>query len=432
MTAPVIAHTLPNGMLVLVKETHSAPVATSWIWYRVGSRNESPGQTGISHWVEHMLFKGTPQFPAGHLDRLIARNGGVFNGFTWIDYTAYYETLPADRIALGIEIESDRMVNALFEPEEVESERTVIIAELEGHANEPETWLDEAVKTTAFTRHPYRHPVIGYPEDLAAMNRDDLYTYYQTFYMPNNAVLVLVGDFHADTMLRMAEEAFGHLPSGPSLPLVRSVEPEPQGERRVIVRRPGPATYIQLGYLVPGCRSPDFAPLAVLDATLSGAKSLTFMGGGTQTNRSARLYPALVERELATSAWSIVTPSRDPYLFELGATVRAHTDPAQVEAAIIAEIAKIQQDGIAEGELSRAQKQLRAQVAYGSESVTNQAMQLGMWETLDSYQRVETLLDELASVTADDVRRVAQTYLIERRRSVGYFIPDDPDTSSSR
>ncbi|MEI7772782.1 MAG: pitrilysin family protein, partial [Chloroflexales bacterium] len=169
MSDSVIAHTLPNGMLVLLKEARSAPVATSWIWYRVGSRNEAPGRTGVSHWIEHMLFKGTPQIPAGELDRLVARNGGVFNGFTWIDYTAYYETLPADRIALGLQIESDRMANALFEEEEVASERTVIISELEGYANEPETWLDEAVKDAAFTRHPYRHPVIGYRADLEAM-----------------------------------------------------------------------------------------------------------------------------------------------------------------------------------------------------------------------------------------------------------------------
>ncbi|NTV63737.1 MAG: insulinase family protein [Oscillochloris sp.] len=425
MSTPVIAHTLPNGMLVLLKESHGAPVATSWIWYRVGSRNEAPGLTGISHWVEHMLFKGTPSIPAGELDRLIARNGGVFNGFTWIDYTAYYETLPADRIALGLTIESDRMANALFEEEEVDRERTVIIAELEGYANEPETWLDEALKTTAFSRHPYRHPVIGYRDDLEAMTRDDLYQHYQTFYMPNNAVLVLVGDFKADTMLRMAEESFGQLPVGPALPAVRSVVPAPQGERRVTVRRPGPASYLQIGYLVPGCQSPDFAPLAILDAALSGAKSLTFMGGGTQTNRSARLYSALVESGLAASAWSVVTPSRDPYLFELGATVSEHIDPTAVEAALINEISRIQQDGIAEAELARARKQMRAQVAYGSESVTNQAMQLGMWETLDSYRRVDTLLDELAAVSAEDVRRVAQDYLTERRRTVAHFVPDE-------
>jgi zinc protease len=423
MTAPVQAHTLPNGMLVLTREAHSAPVATSWIWYRVGSRNEPSGQTGISHWVEHMLFKGTPSIPRGEFDRLIARNGGTFNGFTWVDYTAYYETLPADRIELGLQIESDRMMNTIFDAAEVDSERTVIISELEGYANYPETWLDEAVKAIAFTAHPYHHPVIGYKSDLLAMSRDELYAYYQTFYMPNNAVLVLVGDFKTDAMLAKVERYFADLPRGPELPKLRSVEPEPQGERRVTIRRPGPAEYVQIGYLAPDCRSPDFAPLAVLDAVLSGAKALSFMGGGAQTNRSARIYKALVESELAAAAWSNYMPTRDPYLMELSATVREDHTADEVEAALVAEVEKIQHDGVGEAELAKVLKQVRAQIAYGAESVTNQALQIGMWEVLDSYRRVDTLLDELSAVSAEDVRRVAQSYLTEKRRVVGHFVP---------
>ncbi len=425
--SPIQSHTLPNGMLVLTKEVHSAPVATSWIWYRVGSRNEPSGCTGISHWVEHMLFKGTPTIPRGEFDRLIARNGGTFNGFTWVDYTAYYETLPADRIGLGLQIESDRMVNALFEDAEVESERTVIISELEGYANYPETWLDEAVKAAAFSVHPYHHPVIGYKSDLEAMTRADLYRHYQTYYMPNNAVLVLVGDFNTDTLLKQVEELYGQLPIGPELPRMRAGEPEPQGERRVTIRRPGPAEYVQIGYLAPDCRSSDFAALAVLDAVLSGAKSLTFMGGGAQTNRSARLYKALVESELAASAASGYMPTRDPFLFEMNATVREGHSAAEVEAALIGEVTRIQQDGIAAEELAKVLKQVRAQIAYSGESVTNQALQIGMWEVLDSYRRVETLLDELAAVQAEDVRRVAQQYLTERRRTIGHFSPTDEE-----
>lgn len=430
MANDVHAHTLANGLLVLTKEVHSAPVATCWVWYRVGSRNESSGLSGVSHWVEHMLFKGTPSIPRGEFDRLIARNGGTFNGFTWIDYTAYYETLPADRIGLGLQIESDRMINTLFEPSEVDSERTVIISELEGYANYPETWLDEAVKAAAFTVHPYHHPVIGYKSDLEAITRDELYNHYQTYYMPNNAVLVLVGDFATDTMLHQVEACFADLPVGPPLPGFRAVEPEPQGERRVVIRRPGPAEYVQIGYLAPDCRGSDFPAMAVLDAVLSGARSLNFMGGGAQTNRSARIYKALVESELASSAWSSYTPTRDAYLFELNATVRDGSSIEAVESALSNEIDKIQQLGVDAAELARVIKQLRAQIAYSGESVTNQAMQLGMWEVLDSYRRVETLFDELCAVTAEDVRRVAQTYLTDRRRVVGHFIPTESDDAS--
>lgn len=416
-------HRLSNNLLVITREVHSAPVATSWIWYRVGGRNERSGLTGISHWVEHMLFKGTPTFPKGSLDRLIARNGGVFNGFTWVDFTAYFETLPADRIELGLQIESDRMVNALFDPEEVESERSVIISELEGSANYPETWLDEAIKATAFTEHPYHTPVIGYKNDLYAMTRDDLYQHYQTYYMPNNAVLVMVGDFHTDTMLERINHYFGSLPVGPTFRQPHAVEPEPQGERRVTIRRHGPAEYVQIAYLAPDCRHDDFIPLVVLDAVLSGAKSLSFFGREVQTSRSARIYKALVESELTSGAGSSYNPTIDPYLFEFYATVNANHSASEVEEAFLRVIEEIQQEGIRPDELEKVTTQVRAQIVYGSQSVTNQAMILGMWEMIDSYKRTETLLDEISSVRVEDVQRVAKTYLSHHRSVVGHFLP---------
>ena len=414
--------TLPNGMLVLTREVHSAPVATCCVWYRVGARNERPGTTGISHWVEHMLFKGTPDIPKGEMDRLIARNGGSFNGFTSQDYTAYFETLPADRIELGLQIESDRMVNSLFEPAEVDSERTVIISEREGHENDPEWWLSEAVMASAFQIHPYRNEVIGWKGDLRAMTRDELYSHYQTYYMPNNAILVVVGDFDTDTLMPKIEHYFAGLPVGPAIPAVRGEEPEQQGERRVVVRRPGPAEYVQIGFHTPSCKHADFAPLVILDAVLSGAKGMGF-GGGAQTNRSARIYRALIETQLAAYAGSGFRAMHDPYLFELDATVQEGHSAAEIEAALLGEVEKIQQDGVEAAEMAKVIKQSRAQMAYSSESVTQQALRLGMWEVLDRYGRLDTLLDELAAVTADDVQRVAQTYLTERFRTVGHFLP---------
>ncbi len=346
----VIAHTLPNGMLVLTREVHSAPVASCCVWYRVGSRNETPGTTGISHWVEHMLFKGTPNIPKGEMDRLIARNGGTFNGFTSSDYTAYFETLPADRIELGLRIESDRMVNSLFDTDEIESERSVIISEREGHENDPEWWLSEAMMAATFQFHPYRNEVIGWKSDLRAITREELYTHYQTYYMPNNAVLVLVGDFQTDVIMQQVEQHFGGLPS-------------------------------------------------------------------------ARIYRALVETQLAAYASSGYRPARDPYLFDLDATVHEGHSADEIEAALIQEVERIQQDGVDMAEMSKVIKQARALMAYSSESVTQQGLRLGMWEVLDSYQRLDTLIDALSAVTAADIQRVAQTYLTERNRTVGHFIP---------
>jgi zinc protease len=408
-------------LLVLTREVHAAPVASCCVWYRVGSRNEVPGVTGISHWVEHMLFKGTPKIPKGEMDRLIARNGGTFNGFTSHDYTAYYETLPADRLELGLQIESDRMVNSLFDPDEIESERTVIISEREGHENDPEWWLSEAMMAATFQAHPYRHEVIGWKSDLRAITRDDLYTHYQTYYMPNNAVLVLVGDFATDALMAKVEHYFADLPVGPTIPPFRGEEPEQQGERRVVVRRPGPAEYVQIGFHTQSCRHADFAPLVLLDAALSGAKGMGF--GGTSTHRSARIYRALVETQLAAYAGSSFRSMHDPYLFELDAMVQTGHTAAEVESALLAEVEKIQQDGVTDDELAKAIKQSRAQMAYSSESVTQQALRLGMWEVLDSYRRLETLIDELSAVTAADVQRVARGYLTERNRTVGHFLP---------
>jgi zinc protease len=393
-------------MLVLIREAHSAPVAASAVWYRVGSRNETLGTTGLAHWVEHMLFKGTPTIPNGELDRLVARNGGTFNAFTSHDYTAYYETLPSDRIDLALQIESDRMMHAIFEPAEVESERTVIISEREGHENDPDFWLNEAMMAAAYQIHPYRNEVIGWKSDLQTITREDLYRHYQTYYMPNNAILAMVGDVDADTILKRAEELYGGLPVGPEIPPMRAVEPEQQGERRVTIRRPGAAQYVQIAFHSPHCRHPDFAAMVVLDAVLSGAKPLGF-GGGAQTNRSARIYRALVETQLAAYAGSGYGASYDPTLFELQATVQDGHTAAEVEAALLAEVDKIQQDSVSEIELQKVLKQVRAQIAYSGEGVTSQALSLGLWEVLDSYERMGRILDELSAVTAADVQRVA-------------------------
>ncbi|MBI4785711.1 MAG: insulinase family protein, partial [Chloroflexi bacterium] len=194
----ILESRLDNGLMALLKPIRAAPVATFWIWYRVGSRNEVPGCTGVSHWVEHMLFKGTPTFGKGAIFRLVNKNGGVNNALTFTDFTNYHETLPSDRIDLALQIEADRMVNALFDPIEVASERTVIISEREGAENDPRFWLDEQVQAATFLVHSYHHETIGWKSDLQAITRDDLYSHYTTYYAPNNAVIVAAGDFEAD------------------------------------------------------------------------------------------------------------------------------------------------------------------------------------------------------------------------------------------
>lgn len=425
----VVEFQLDNGLQVLCKPVHSAPVVSNWIWYRVGARNELPGKTGISHWTEHMMFKGTPSFPKGSIMRLVNKNGGVLNGFTSYDYTAYFETLPADRFDLGLRIEADRMANSVFDPDEVESERTVIISEREGSENSPNFLLREELMALAFCAHPYGHQVIGWKEDLLQITRDDLWNHYKTYYGPHNAVLVVVGDIDVTATRDRILELFASIPAGPPPPPVTAVEPVQTSERRVVVRQPGTAQYLQMAFHVPNASHTDDYSLMVLDAVLAGASPMTFGGGATPTHRSARLYKALVETELATRAGCGYSPSIDPGLFHFYATVREGRSLEEVEQAMWAEIRRIRDEPVGEEELTKAQKQAKAQFAYALEGVTNQSLWLGLMEMVDSYTRFHTFLDDLTTVTAADVQRVAQTYLTETNRTIGWFVPTQmPDS----
>lgn len=431
MAYPVQARTLGNGLTVLTREVHDAPVATFWVWYRVGARNEVAGLTGISHWVEHMMFKGTPSLGKGEIFRSVSKNGGTLNGFTWIDYTTYFETLPSDRLDLAIRIESDRMVNSTFSPEEVASERTVIISEREGSENFPTFHLDEDVTAAAFKVHPYGQGVIGWKCDLQAMTREDLYVWYRSHYAPNNAVVVAVGDFSTDTLLRQIEERFGPIPAGPPIPTVRSCEPPQEGERRVVVRRPGPTRYFMSAFHAPAASSPDVYPLFVLDAILSGAKPMGMSGGrDTAMGRSSRLYRLLVDTGLCTGAGSSFGLTKDPFLFEISASLRPDTQLEEVERTVFAEVERLRRDGVRADEVEKAVKQVRAQFTYASEGVTNQAYWLGDLELVNTYTMLDDFVDRIAAVNATDVQRVTVTYLSPTNRTVGWFEPTAPGASA--
>jgi zinc protease len=418
----VIKTVLNNGLTVILQENHNAPVATFWCWYKVGSRHERSGITGISHWVEHMLFKGTKTYPKATVDKVVSREGGIWNGMTWLDFTTYFETLPAAKIDLAIQIEADRMINSLFVPKEVESERTVIISERQGGENSPQFLLGEALQAAAFVAHGYHHETIGHLCDLQSMTRDDLYAHYKTYYAPNNCVAVAVGAFDAKDMLARLDKKFGKIKPGPTLPKIASVEPEQKGERRVTVEGDGQTAYIDVAYRAPEARHADFPALVVLDAILAGASGLSLFGGGT-TNASSRLYRALVDTELTTHISGTLVPTHDPYLYTLSATVRQGHTPAQVEAALDAELHAIVVQPPAQAEVDKAIKQAKAQFAFGSESVTNQGFWYGFSEVFADYKWFQNYLPRLSRVTVEDVQRVAKEYLVKSRRTVGYYVP---------
>lgn len=422
----VTRHVLDNGMVVLLKEAHNAPVISWWVLYRIGSRNERTGLTGASHWVEHMLFKGTEKYPPGYLDKAVDREGGSWNAQTSMDYTVYHETMPADRIDLALQIEADRMNNARFDPEEVESERTVIISERQGSENSPLFWLGEEVQAAAFRVHGYHHEIIGDMTDLHTMTRDDLYNHYKSHYMPNNAIAVAVGDFDTEAMLKRIDELYGAIPPGTSPTLFVRPEPEQNGERRVRVERPGQAAFIDFSYRAPAASEFDWFKLTLLDSVLSGPGG---PGGGSIGNKTSRLYRTLVKTELAASVHGGLGATVDPYLYSFTATVRNGRTIEEVEAALDAQIERIRTEGITQEEFDKARKQARAAFAYSVETVTAQAYWLARAENFDSYTWFENYLPRLESVTLGDVNEIAQRYLRPQCRTVGWFIPQNGESA---
>ena len=414
--------TLSNGLRVFLKEIHTAPIISSWIWYRVGSRDEVPGCTGVSHWVEHMQFKGTPQFPANILDKSISREGGTWNAFTYMDWTAYFETMPADKIDLALWLEADRMVNSRFDAGEVASERTVITSEREGNENEPLFLLGEAMQQTAFRVHSYHHEVIGDMSDLLSMTRDDLYNHYRTFYVPNNAVIAVAGDFDSDSMLARIRELFDPITAGPEPARLARPEPAQHGEVRLSVEGPGETCYVQVCYRFPNASHTDFFPLSVLDSLLAGPSNLNMFSGGI-SNKTSRLYRALVDKELAVSIHGGAQATIDPFLYTFTLTVHPKRKPAEALAALDKEIQRVKDEKVTKEEITRAIKQARALFAYGSENITNQGFWMGYAEMFASYEWFETYLDKLALVTVKDVQRVANEYFKPQSRIIGTYVP---------
>jgi len=414
---------LPNGLIVHLKEIHNAPIISNWVWYRVGSRNERPGQTGISHWVEHMQFKGTPQFPPSLMDKAISRDGGFWNAMTSMDWTAYFETMPSDKIDLSMRLEADRMLNSTYDPDEVASERTVIISELEGDENEPLFRLSETVQAEAFKLHSYHHETIGSKEDLHLIQRDDLYAHYRSAYNPRNAILAVAGDFNTKQMLDRIEELYTSIPGHPPELYTPPTEPPLGGERRVEVTGPGETAFLQLAYRSLSGSSPDFFAFTILDSLLTGPSGLSFMGGGGISNKTSRLYRALVERELAVSVNGSLQATIDPYLYDITMTVHPRHTTEEILVTIDDEIKRLQDKPVPAKEIARASKQARALFAYGTENITNQAFWLGFAEIYASYDWFLNYLDELEKITPQDVQHIAQTYLRPENRVIGIYRP---------
>jgi len=417
--------TFDNGLKVLIQEEHTAPLASVWCWYKVGSKDERPGLTGISHWCEHMNFKGTANIPRDQVKGIIEQYGGTWNGYTWIDQTTYLETATRDALDRMLFIESERMASCLYHPDDCESERTVIISELQGGENDPDQLLDQELTATAFKAHTYGHPTIGWLPDLQTMTRDDLYGYYRRYYVPNNATLVIVGDVETDEALRRVNHYFGGIQPGTTPSRIVTLEPEQTGERRLTIRKEGTTAYLKVGFHAPSVTDPGFFPMLILDAVLTGAKGLNLWSSFRvpPPQRSTRLYRALVERGLASSVSGGLMPTEDPFLYTVSATANEGTPLASVEGALLEVLADVELHGITEAELIKAKAQLRARLVFDSDSVTNIAHQLGYFETIASVDIFTAAPSRIAAVTLEEVAAVARRVFSSSNRTVGWFDP---------
>jgi len=404
---------LGNGLKVIIVEEHKAPVATFQVWYRVGAKDEPAGKSGISHLLEHMMFKGTPKYGPSALSKIVQKNGGTDNAHTTKDYTAYFEILPSDRITLPIELEADRMRNLTLDPDETVSERRVVMEERRLRSeDDPQNSLFEEVIAAAFKAHPYQRPVIGWMSDIKSIDKEDLTSYYNIRYSPENAVIIVVGDVNADDMMKHIKSYFDIAPSGGMKKSTTADEPEQKGERRITLRREAELPFIITAYHTPSFPHEDSYALDVLNLVLSGGKS-------------TRLYQSLVyEKKIALGASADYSGfSKDPFLFFFFATVAPGKEVKDVEDALYSEIEKIKTELPAEREVLKAKNQIEASFLMEQDSIYMQAMKYGLFEMLGDWRLIDKYLEGIRKVTPEDVMSAARKYLTEENRTVGILIP---------
>jgi zinc protease len=404
---------LENGLKVLLLENHKSPIVTFQVWYRVGSRNELDGKSGLAHFLEHMMFKGTRKVPPEEYSRIIARNGGRSNAFTTTDMTVYFATMSRDKIGIEIEMEADRMVNALLDGNSFEAEKKVVMEERRLRTEDnPTSALAEVTSAAAYLIHPYRRPVIGWMSDIEGLTRDDLRKYYRTYYSPNNAFLVVVGDFSTPDMLTRIRAAFGKIPRGPETPKVTLEERPQSGERRVTLKKEAELPFLLMYYHAPNLRDSDSYALDVLTTILSAG-------------RSSRLHQDLVYRKrIATSVSADYEGlSIDPTVISVSAQVMPDKDVAEVRRAIHAHLERVRTEPVTDKELEKARNQAEAAFVFGQDSVFGQAMRIGRFEITGDWKLLNSYLAGIRKVTAADVLRVAKKYLDPDRRTIGVLIP---------
>jgi zinc protease len=418
--------TLRNGLRVVLAPNPQSPTASVWVWYRVGSVNERPGITGASHWVEHMLFEGSPKYGKGEIDRAVVQVGGELNAFTDVDFTAYYTTVPREHLGIPLDIEADRMTRALITDREVARERTVIFSEREGNENWPEFRVEEELFQLAFREHPYRWDALGRREDIERMSAAELREYYHRFYGTRNAILVIAGGFEPAATARQVRSSFGRLPSGGEPIAVRAVEPPQRGERRSELSGPGTTPYLQVGFRAPALEAPETPATVVLDTILGGETRLFSSAaapGRSGEHPSSRLYRGLVDPGLAVHATCDWRPRRYSGLFTIQAQAARGVDLDRVEGSLLRLLGRLARDGPTSSEVRESRIKLRRSATLAYEGASRTGFRLGYFAVLRSLALEDEIFASLLRVTPAQVRERARSMFREEQRLVVRYQP---------
>jgi zinc protease len=401
--------TLKNGMKFLVVEDNSIPNANMYLFYRVGSRNEYQGITGLSHFFEHMMFNGAKKYGPKLFDQTMEFNGGANNAYTTENVTVYTNWFPSSAAEVIFDLEGDRIASLSIDPKMVESERGVVLSERStGLENSPWNLLGQHVQATAFQEHPYHWPVIGYEDDMKNWKQSDLERYFRTYYAPNNCVVVVSGNIKLDEVKKLAEKYIEPIPAQPAPPAVLIAEPPQTGERRITVQKDVATPYLNIVYKAPEAKHEDYYALAILSDILSSGKS-------------SRLYASLVDKnQLATSVFTSYDQSFDPTLFQFYAIASKGINEADLEKAIYAEIEKVKKDGISENELQKIKNQKLMEFYGQVETINGKSNNIGTYEVFfGDYKKMFDAPAAFNKVTVADVKRVANKYFSKSSRTVG-------------
>ena len=405
---------LDNGLKILLYEDHDIPNIAYYTFFRVGSRNERPGLTGVSHFIEHMMFNGSAAFGPGEFDRIMEFNGGANNAYTSEDMTAYTDWFPRAALEKMMAMEADRMRGLSLDPAVLESERGVIASERRlGVENDNDSLLDETVRATAMMAHPYHWGVIGWMSDILSWKRDEIIAYYKTYYAPNNAVFILVGDFESAKALALIEKYYAGIPAGPPPPAVTTVEPPQMGPKQVLVRKEAQAPSFTMVFHTPACASPEFYPLNILESALLNGDS-------------SRLYRRLVrDEQLAIDVGGGMSETIDPQLFTIDVKPRPGADLARIEAVIEEELAKVKTAGVTAKEFQKAMNEVKTRFYAGLQTIAGKAGQLGHFEIYyGGYEKLFTVMDAYQAVTLPQVQEAAKKYFTENNKTVGRLVPE--------